>query len=211
MSEHLPVRTRRILAADGSQHVSLYVTCPRRFGATDLEACKACAHAQDVSGRQVECSPEIPEGTHAESWAASIAPHWVNCVRDSVIAASLAAWVPPEPWAIPVVDADSRFIGFVSSSHTLAAGTTARLAMALPVRELAIGSTLVVHEAEPWPQALRQMARRRAHVIAVVDDAWTPRGVLRDVDVLRLLAARPTEQDAEWHGRCFDRRWRSTQ
>src|SRR5271166_3096097 len=145
MAERLPVRTRRILAPDGSQHVSLYVTCPRRLGSTDLETCKVCARAQDVTGRVVECSPDAPAGTRAESWAASIAPKRMTCVRDSVVAASLAAWVPPEPWAVPVVDAASRFIGFVSSSHIVAAGTTARLAMAMPVRELAFGASLVVH------------------------------------------------------------------
>jgi hypothetical protein len=191
MAERLPVRTRRILAADGSQHVSLYVACPRQLASTDLETCKACARAQNVSGRIVECSPNVPSGTRAESWAASIAPHTVTCVRDSVIAASLAAWVPPEPWAVPVVDAAHRFIGFVSSSHIVAAGTTARLAMALPVRELAFGSSLLVHEADPWPQALRHMAHHRASFVAVVDDSETPRGVLRDIDVLRLLSNRP--------------------
>jgi predicted transcriptional regulator len=90
------------------------------------------------------------------------------------------------------VDPANRFIGFVSSGHLVAAGTTARLAMAMPVRELAFGASLVVHESDPWPTALRHMAHHRASFVAVVDDSGTPRGVLRDVDMLRLLAGRFT-------------------
>ncbi len=187
-TEHLPVRTRRILAADGSSHRSLYVVCPTRMGSTDIATCKTCARARDVSANRVDCQPYVHPQMQPASWVASIAPLSVTCVREDVIAGSLGAWAPSEPCALPVVDASSRFMGFVSSSQGIAAATTARLAMAVPAGEIALGSSLVVREADSVRQALRVMAHGRASVAAVVDDSHTPRGVLRDVDLLRCLA-----------------------
>jgi hypothetical protein len=188
MTEHLPVRTRRILAADGSSHQSLYVVCPSRMGSEDIDTCKTCVRAQNVSPSLVECQPYMHPQIQPESWATSIAPLRVMCVRDSVIAGSLRAWAHPDAWAIPVVDASSRFIGFVSSNQTAAGATTDRLAMAMPVGAIAIGPSLIVRETDSARHALRVMAHRRATVVAVVDDAGTPRGVLRDLDLLRLVA-----------------------
>jgi predicted transcriptional regulator len=60
--------------------------------------------------------------------------------------------------------------------------------MILSAGDIALGSSLVVREADSVGQALRVMANRRARVVAVVDDSGTPRGVLRDVDLLSRLA-----------------------
>jgi CBS-domain-containing membrane protein len=188
MTEHLPVRTRRILAANGSSHESLYVVCPTRMGSADIATCKTCARAQTVSASRVDCQPYVHPQMTPASWAASIAPLSVTCVRENVIADSLRAWALSEPWAIPVVDASSRFIGFVSSNQPVAVATTARLAMAMPAGDMALGASLVVREADSAQQALRVMAHGRARVAAVVDDAGTPRGLLRDIDLLRYLA-----------------------
>jgi len=191
MTESLPVRTRRILAADGSKHESLYVACPGRMRSMDLDACRTCAHAQKVSTEVVECSPVVPAPTEARSWAGSIAPLSVTCVRANVVTASLSFWAPPEASMIPVVDTDSRFIGFVSSTQPIAVATTARLAMALPVSELVFGTKkLAVLESDSAEYALRVMAHCRASVVAVVDDSGTPRGVLRDIEALRAMARR---------------------
>jgi hypothetical protein len=132
-----------------------------------------------------------------ESWVSSIAPLCTTCVRDSVIAGSLGAWAPKEPWAIPVVDASSRFVGFVSSNQVVAVATTARLAMIMSAGDLALGSSLIVREADSVRQALRVMAHGRARVVAVVDDSGTPRGVVRDIDLLGHLAGQSElSQDA---------------
>lgn len=182
------MRTRRILGADGSSHQSLYVVCPSRMGSEDIDTCKSCVRAQNVSPAHVECEPFMAPQIQPQSWATSIAPLRVTCVRDSVIADSLRTGAPREPWAIPVVDASSRFIGFVSSNQTAAMATTDRLAMAMRVGEIAIGRSLIVRETDSAREALRVMANHRATVVAVVDDAGTPRGVLRDLDLLRLVA-----------------------
>jgi hypothetical protein len=188
MTEHLPIRTRRILAADGSSHRSLYVVCPSRMGSEDIDTCKTCVRAQNVSASHVDCRPYMHPQLKPESWVGSIAPLSTTCVRESVIAGSLGGWAPPEPWAVPVVDASSRFVGFVSSDQIVAVATTARLAMIVSAGDMALGSSLVIREADSVLQALRVMAHGRARVVAVVDDSGTPRGVLRDVDLLPHLA-----------------------
>jgi CBS domain-containing protein len=68
--------------------------------------------------------------------------------------------------------------------------TTARLAMATPVGEIAFGPALTVRETDSARYALGLMAHRKANVVTVLDDLGTPRGVLRDADLLRSPALR---------------------
>jgi hypothetical protein len=187
MTERLPLRTRRILTADGSVRSALHVMCPERLRSVDVDACRRCSKLQCITKDQLECSPAVPERVHFDLSVGSLASPLVCCVRGDVVAASVAPWVSAEPFAVPVVDRADQFIGFFSPSHAMLPGFPPGLAMAMTVGELAFGAVLVAHEAEPWPRVLRRMAHRQSRVFAIVDDSGVPSGVLTDIDALHRL------------------------
>jgi hypothetical protein len=185
----LPIRTRSIIAGDGSVTVThaLHVACPARRGSVDLDVCRTCPRLHAVSERLVECAP-IAAPREGEAAVGSIAPVHVTLVRAEVPVAALESLVPRE-LAVPVIDEVGRFLGFFATGRTLGPLLPPRLERAMPVGARVFGATLLVHEGTPWPQAARLMARLRGRAVAITDESGAVRGVLRDLDALRAMAA----------------------
>jgi predicted transcriptional regulator len=186
----LPVRTTSVITGDGSVAVRqrLHVLCPTRRGSIDLDVCRACPRLQAASDRVVECTPVVAT-PDADMPVGSIAPAQVTLVRAEVPVAALESLVPSE-LLVPVVDQAGRFLGFFAASHVAGAGVPLppRLARAMPVGARSFGSSLLVHEGTPWPQAVRFMARRHGRVLAITDESGVVRSVLTDLDALRAVA-----------------------
>jgi predicted transcriptional regulator len=184
----LPVRTRSVITSDGPVAVRhmLHVVCPGRRGSVDLEVCRTCPRLHAASERFVECTPVVAP-RDGDDAVASIVPSRVTLARAEVTVATLESLVPPE-LLVPVIDEEGRFRGFFATSHAAGPSLPPRLARTMPVGSRVFGTSLVVHEGTPWPQALRLMARRRGRVLAVTDDAGVVRGVLSDLDALRAMA-----------------------
>jgi hypothetical protein len=184
----LPIRTRSVIAGDGSVAVKhmLHVMCPGRRGSVDLDVCRRCPQVHAVSEHLVDCTPVAvpPDG---EAAVGAIAPSRVTLARAEVPVAALESLVPPE-LLVPVIDEAGRFLGFFAAGHAISPALPPRLARAMPVGARLFGSTLLVHEGTPWPQAVRLMARRRGRVLAITDESGVVRGVLSDLDALRAMA-----------------------
>jgi hypothetical protein len=185
----LPIRTRSVIAGDGSVAVKhmLHVFCPGRCGSVDLDVCRACPRLHAVSEHLVECTP-VTATRDGEVAVGAIAPLPVTLARAEVPVAALESLVPPER-LVPVIDEAGRFLGFFAAGHAISPALPPRLARAMPVGACLFGTTLLVHEGTPWPQAVRLMARRRGRILAITDESGVVRGVLTDLDALRAMAA----------------------
>ncbi len=179
------------VASDGTQARSLRVFCPPQQCSVEVSECSACKHVTSVGPGLVRCSPPpVSEAAGLEIPAGAVAAPTITLARADVPGTRLLSIMPPEPWALPVVDASGHFLGFVSRSELTIPGLPWRLAMALPAAALAVGSSLVVHEAVPLRRAIWLMAHRRARAIVLMDDAGVVRGALTDIGALGALGPR---------------------
>jgi hypothetical protein len=182
----LVARATDLVDVAGRRTRELRVFCPPRMASIDVETCAACPHATCVDSEVVKCSPPSRAMSRGLELPAGAVPGAnVTCARGEVTGEILVPLLPPEPWALPVADGRGMFLGFVSRAEL--AGLPRRLAMALPASALAVGETLLVHEAAPLRIALHTMAHRRARALALVDDSGTIRGTLTDLAALRAV------------------------
>lgn len=191
----LRVRSRLVLADDGARASTDCVFCPQRRRSIDIDACRNCAHAHMVSPERVVCSlpePALPEG--GEAPAASVARRQVTLVRGDVPGSVIAVLLREEPWPLPVVDHEDRFLGFVSPRLLAQPRWPWQGARTLPAREVVMGASLFAPESESLANVLRVMARRGARSIALVDrSSGAVQGILFDVDALRALVSARTQ------------------
>lgn len=184
----LPIRTCDTVTRNGSHKRALSVFCPRRVASVDPRSCQNCAYAHAVRSTVVECSPPIetvdPAAGVLSGAVSSIA---VTCVHRDVPASEVLSRLPAQLGALPIVDAQDRFLGFLSVTRMANIDLPPRLVQSLPVGELTFGSALAVPEDEALRSAIRSMALHQARVIALLDGAGVVRGMLTDIDALRAL------------------------
>jgi predicted transcriptional regulator len=140
--------------------------------------------------------PEPSEGADAEPEQRDvdsvpigiIASREFMCARVDVPVRAVESVVPPEPWALPIVDMHGRFFGFISKTLLAASDLPPRLALAVPAMQIASGSALAVHETCSLRCAIHAMAIHGTRIIAILDASGDLRGVLTDIEALRAIA-----------------------
>ncbi len=143
----------------------------------------------DVAADSVKCgAPEEPDRNGPNTPVAIVSVTHVTCARADARAAALMSAVKP-PWLVPLVDETDWFVGFVSSSSIASSTWPSRVAILMRLRDLAFGSSLMIHESATVREALHMMAYRRTRWVAVVDSDGKLQGMLSDLDALSALGA----------------------
>jgi len=188
----LLVKDREIVSADGSRARSAFVYCPAEKASVDVARCKACAMAQEVTAGEVLCTPVTERSAPEETPAGSAAGAQILCVHADVPCQMLVSVAPREPWSVPVVDDQARFLGFVASRQLAPPPRIRRPTVldSIPARDLTSGTVLAIHECTTVRAALRLMAHRSTRVLALVDDEGVLRGALSDIEALGALRRR---------------------
>lgn len=185
----LPIRTCDTVTRNGSHKRTLSVFCPRRVASVDTRSCQDCAYAHAVRSTVVECSPPIETvDSAADVSAGAVSSVAVICAHRDVPASEVLSRLPPQWGAVPIVDTQDRFLGFLSVTRMANIDLPPRIVQSLPVGELTFGRALAIPEDEALRSAIRSMAVHRARVIALLDGAGVVRGMLTDMDALRALA-----------------------
>ena len=163
------IRVLEVIDADSARTRRLRVFCIRTARTIDIEECRTCPNNVDVAPERVRCDvPDEPDRLGPNAPAALVSIAHVTCARADARAAALMSVVQP-PWLVPLVDETDRFVGFVSSSSLATSTWPSRVAILMRLRDLAFGSSLMIHESATVREALHMMAYRRTRWIAVVD------------------------------------------
>jgi CBS domain-containing protein len=187
------IRVLEVIDAEAGRARTLRVFCIRTGRTVDVEGCRTCPDNVHIRSESVTCGvPEEPERAGANTPAALVSVAHVMCARADARAAALVSVIQP-PWLIPLVDDVDRFVGFVSSSSLATSMWPSRVAILMRLRDLAYGSSLMIHESTTIREALHMMAYRRTRWIAIVDSDGKLQGMLSDIDALSAIGtiARP--------------------
>lgn len=191
MSEHhrsLPVRSSTLLSEEGASTSRLGVYCPRQERTLPIADCARCEH-----GDGMEPDPERDGDAVRCRWATTAPPRptigehmsgEVFVVReDASIDALRASFAERGVSTAPVVDAEGRLLGAVSSSDVAHAPPDART-----VADVMAEPAVALSESASLFQASALMAYEGVHRIVVVDERWRVIGVLSALDVLAWIA-----------------------
>jgi CBS domain-containing protein len=179
----LRVRTLEVVASDGSRARGRSVYCPRREHSTDVEVCRVCEHLKGETAEAITCAPpDVTRTVGLAVSAGSASSDAIVCACADVPVKELLAALPPDPWALPVVDGAGHFLGFLSRERLRTSELPWQVAVAA---DLMVDSSLTVHETMSLRAALELMVHHRARVVALVDDEGTVRGLLTDIEALR--------------------------
>jgi CBS-domain-containing membrane protein len=183
------IRILEVIDADAARTRTLRVFCMRVARMIDVEECRTCPNNVGVASDCVKCVvPDEPDRSGPNTPVALVSIAHVTSARADARVAALMSVIQP-PWLVPLVDDADRFVGFVSSSSLAASTWPSRVAVLMRLRDLAFGSSLMIHESATLREALHMMAYRRTRWVAVVDSDGRLQGMLSDVDALSSLGA----------------------
>lgn len=182
-----PILVLEVIDAEAGRARTQRVFCIRSGRMVGVHECRTCPNSVHVRSESVTCgAPEEPERTGANTPAALVSVAHVMCARADARAAALMSVVQP-PWLVPLVDEADQFVGFASSSALATSRWPSRVAILMRLRDLAFGSSLMVHESTTIREALHMMAYRRTRWIAIVDSEGKLQGMLSDIDALSAM------------------------
>ncbi|HEX8953943.1 MAG TPA: CBS domain-containing protein, partial [Polyangia bacterium] len=127
----LPIRTRKIVSAEGEASLARSVLCPTHGEAVGLSVCAECVRCESIDEAGVRCVPELAQPTMrwspllrrmlpsaADRVAISdVMSRDVTCTRADVTIETLTTLLlDANIGAVPVVDAEGFPVGILSKS-----------------------------------------------------------------------------------------------
>jgi CBS domain-containing protein len=202
----LPIRTRRILAGDGTVTATRTVSCPQRGEALAVSRCGECPRCQQITEQGVTCQTHAPRPWLRSAAPASRVPpsladriaiadvmsRDVACVRDDVSVESLGALLRDRAiGAVPVVDEAGFPIGLVSKTDLL----RERWPDEATVEDVMTPLAYTLREDDPLSRAAAFMVVERVHHLPIVAADGRVVGMLSSLDFARWVAAQSTFAD----------------